>query len=165
MVSIRRASLGVAAAIAVLVPSVAVSAATFVLLYALGHLFFSLIVPGHGGRLPRSLFALTFAASGGLLLLVLLEVHGELLGARARWILWKLHLSLDLALLVIALPCTLLALLTRRLFRCSLPAACVGSLVPMAAWLLLFKKVGEPFPTFAPREPAAAREHREGRRD
>ena len=53
--------------------------------------------------MPRRLFGLTFAASGALLLLVLLEVYGGVPPSN-RWLLWRLHLIFGLAIIVLVLP-------------------------------------------------------------
>lgn len=125
-------------------------------LYVLGRVFFSLIVLHTPSSLPRQLFALTFSATGALMGLVLLEIYGEL-PARARWLLWKLHLSLDLTLLVLVLPYAVLVLTLRRLLHLRPAPARWAATVPLAAWLWFFIKVGEPFPVFAPGRLAASR--------
>jgi hypothetical protein len=118
-------------------------------LYLVGHMLFSLVMHVPGNLLPRRLFALTFAASGALLLLVLLEINGGL-PARARFMLWRLHLGVDLALIVLVLPYVLLTLVMRRVlnrYRLSARAVLPPVLLAMLAWLYLFLKVDETLPT------------------
>lgn len=118
-------------------------------LYLVGHMLFSLVMHVPGNLLPRRLFALTFAASGALLLLVLLEINGGL-PARARFMLWRLHLCVDLVLIVLVLPYVLLTLVMRRVlnrYRLSARAVLPPVLLAMLAWLYLFLKVDETLPT------------------
>ena len=118
-------------------------------LYLVGHMLFSLVMHVPGNLLPRRLFALTFAASGALLLLVLLEINGGL-PARARVMLWRLHLCVDLVLIVLVLPYVLLTLVMRRVlnrYRLSARAVLPPVLLAMLAWLYLFLKVDETLPT------------------
>ncbi|KOO26011.1 golgi ph regulator [Chrysochromulina tobinii] len=118
-------------------------------LYLVGHMLFSLVMHVPGNLLPRRLFALTFAASGALLLLVLLEINGGL-PARARFMLWRLHLGVDLALIVLVLPYVLLTLVMRRVlnrYRLLARAVLPPVLLAMLAWLYLFLKVDETLPT------------------
>ena len=95
--------------------------------------------------MPRRLFGLTFAASGALLLLVLLEVYGGVPPSN-RWLLWRLHLIFGLALIVLVLPYMLLVLILRRLLPISEFIVRFGVGVGLSVWLYFFQKVGEPFP-------------------
>ena len=85
----------------------------------------------------------TFAASGAPL--VSAEVWGAL-PPPARWLLWRLHLFVDIGLVVLLLPFVLLSLTLRATLGVSSMSARALALVPLAAWLWAFYKVGEPFP-------------------
>ena len=117
-------------------------------LYFVGHFLFAALILHTPNVLPRRLFGLTFSASGALLLLVLLEVWGNL-EADSRWALWRLHLVGDLLLVVLLLPYVLLVLTVRRLTGLSAKIARWLALAPLAAWLWLFYKIGEPFPVMS----------------
>ena len=115
-------------------------------LYLFGRIAFALLLLHTAdSRTPRRLFGLTFAASGALLLLVLLEVWGAL-EADARWLLWRLHLLVNLSLVVVVLPYVLLHLMMRHHLGFSTSFAHLLMPAPLAAWFWLFHKVGEPFP-------------------
>ena len=114
-------------------------------LYGLGQLAFAALLIHTPAAAPRRLFGLTFAASGALLVLVLLEVWGAL-PPPARWLLWRLHLFVDIGLVVLLLPFVLLSLTLRATLGVSSTSARALALVPLAAWLWAFYKVGEPFP-------------------
>ena len=79
-------------------------------LYIFGRLAFAALLLRAPAATPRRLFGLTFAASGALLLLVLLEVWGALVEAEARRVLWRLHLVVNLTLVLLLLPYVLLCL-------------------------------------------------------
>ena len=120
-------------------------------LYLIGRIFFSALILKTPNKMPARLFGLTFAASGAMLVLVLLEIYGAV-AARARFVLWRLHLVTDLVLVVLVLPFLLCVQVVRRsVFSGSQrfwPAALSHALavVPTGAWLWCFYKVGEPFP-------------------
>lgn len=131
---------------------VVLSETTFLLtismpLYLLGRVLFSLLMPVPGSKLPRRLFGITFAASSALLLLVLLEVYGGI-PARSRWMLWRLHLGVNLVLVVLVLPYLCLKLIIRRMLHGWAALVLWPPIVlALAAWVYLFQKVGEAFPT------------------
>ena len=116
-------------------------------LYLLGHMLFSLVMHTSSSMSTRRLFALTFAVSGALLLLVLLEVYGSV-PAGARRLLWQLHLSIDLVLVVIVIPFVLLTLGLRHLLhQFSAWTLWPSVVLTLLVWLYLFLKVGDAFPT------------------
>ena len=103
-------------------------------LYGLGQLAFAALLIHTPAAAPRRLFGLTFAASGALLVLVLLEVWGAL-PPPARWLLWRLHLFVDIGLVVLLLPFVLLSLTLRATLGVSSTSARALALVPLAASL------------------------------
>ena len=116
-------------------------------LYFVGLGLFAIVTHVPSSMLPRRLFALTFASSGALLLLVLLEVYGGI-PAQSRWLLWRLHLGVDLVLIIFILPHVLLSLTLHRLLDgWGALTIRISHLLILTAWLYLFQQVGEAFPT------------------
>ncbi len=117
-------------------------------LHAIGEFAFSRLVL-RTPTVARRLFGFSFAMSVALLLLVPLEVAGTL-AAPTRWVLWRLHLLLDIALLVLCLPYVVLVLVLRRTLSphgLTPGGAKRLAVAPLVGWLWLFYKLGEPFPT------------------
>jgi len=126
-------------------------------LYFLGRLLYPMRSVRHrrphisGMRLPRILFAASFALSLSLLVLVLLDVVDGLSGA-SRSALWRLALTAHLALLVVVLPAAQIMLLLRRATGASATAVAPLCVPPLLAWLYAFYRIGESFPVDSWRE-------------
>lgn len=112
-------------------------------LYSVGTHFFTALILRTPSTKARPLFGISFTLSVSLLLLILLEVLG-VLAAGTRTLLWRVHLGLDLVLLVAVLP---LAQISILLQRWSLSQRLV--FIPMLVWLWVFHQIGASFPLLA----------------
>jgi hypothetical protein len=101
-------------------------------------------------RTVQILFSLTFALSCSMFQLIIFEIL-DVLQRSTRWVHWKVDLYLMLLLLIFVLPFFIFRLLTIKIFRTRRYAA-LASVVLMAAFLLCFYKIGDPFPIVSKRE-------------